>query len=144
NALPGNARFVRATPEPSTRTPELRWDLGTLPGGARREITLVLAPTGGEEVNNCARIQFEHGQCVRTRLTRPALEVRKEGPAEAILYDSLSYKVTVTNTGGADATRIVLTDILPVGLEHASGKNRLTWALGTLASGQSRMVEYQV
>jgi uncharacterized repeat protein (TIGR01451 family) len=32
----------------------------------------VLAPTDGCDVKNCARVQFEHGQCVTTRIVRAA------------------------------------------------------------------------
>ncbi|HJT79279.1 MAG TPA: hypothetical protein VJ739_18935, partial [Gemmataceae bacterium] len=66
--LPANARFVRATPEPFARAPELLWKFGTLGPCARREIILVLTPTGPGEVRNCARVQFEHGECVSTRV----------------------------------------------------------------------------
>jgi uncharacterized repeat protein (TIGR01451 family) len=67
NALPANAKFVRADPAPSSREPELQWPLGTIGGGAAREITLVLQPTNREDVKNCTRVQIEHGQCVTTR-----------------------------------------------------------------------------
>ncbi len=67
NALPANARFVRADPPPSAMEPELQWQLGTIGGMACREITLVLLPTNKEDVKNCTRVQFEHGQCVVTR-----------------------------------------------------------------------------
>ncbi len=66
--LPANARFVRATPEPFAREPELLWQFGTLEPCASREIVLVLVPTGPGEVRNCARVQFEHGECVATRV----------------------------------------------------------------------------
>lgn len=67
NALPGNARFVRASPEPHRSDPELQWHLGTMQGKSSCEITLILAPTNAEDVANCTRIQYEHGQCVTTR-----------------------------------------------------------------------------
>jgi uncharacterized repeat protein (TIGR01451 family) len=70
NPLPPNARFVRARPEPSEQEPELLWQLGTLPPGVCRELVLVLAPTDDNDVKNCARVQFEHGQCVTTRIAR--------------------------------------------------------------------------
>jgi uncharacterized repeat protein (TIGR01451 family) len=144
NPVPPNARFVRAKPEPSAIDPELLWQLGTLPPGACCEICLVLCPTGMGDVKNCARVQFEHGQCVCTRVVRPELTLRKCGPAQAVLLDTLSYELVVCNTGAAPATGVLLTDTLPEGLEHASGKNTLTWELGTLAPGQQRCVRYQV
>jgi uncharacterized repeat protein (TIGR01451 family) len=144
NPIPGNARFVRANPDPASRSPELLWRLNTLEPGARHDILLVLAPTGGDEINNCARVQFEHGQCVRTKVDRPALQLKKDGPTKALLNDSLKYTITVSNTGSAEATNILLTDLLPAGLEHASGRNRLSWIVGTLAPGQSQSVDYQI
>jgi uncharacterized repeat protein (TIGR01451 family) len=68
NPLPANVVFVRATPEPSEKGPELRWSLDTLAPGAHKEIVLVLKPTGGTEIRNCARVQYDHGEIVTTRL----------------------------------------------------------------------------
>jgi uncharacterized repeat protein (TIGR01451 family) len=67
--LPPGARYVRAVPEPSEKTPVLTWKLETMTPGARREIDVVVVPEGMTELACCARVQFEHGQCVRTRLT---------------------------------------------------------------------------
>lgn len=68
NPLPKNATFVRADPQPTIQDSELLWALGTLPGGACRKICLVLQPTNQHDVKNCARVQFEHGQCTITRI----------------------------------------------------------------------------
>jgi uncharacterized repeat protein (TIGR01451 family) len=144
NPVPANARFVRASPEPSARDPELQWRLGTLEGGAKREIVLVLSPTVGDDIKNCARVQFEHGECVTTKVARPALKLQKEGPTRALLYDALHYKITLTNTGTAEVANVQLADVLPAGLEHESHKDRLSWIVGKLAPGESQRVEYQV
>jgi uncharacterized repeat protein (TIGR01451 family) len=144
NPLPANARFVRASPEPAVREPELLWRLGTLAGGARQEIVLVLSPTSGEEVKNCARVQFEHGECVTTKIARPSLHMHKNGPTQAVLSETLHYQITLTNAGNAELSNLLVTDLLPAGLEHASGKERLSWIVGTLSPGQTQTVEYQV
>src|SRR5262249_27299552 len=113
-----------------------------LPGGSRREVTLVLAPAGAGDVQNCARVQFEHGQCVTTRVARPSVRLRKSGPVQALLYDHLTFQLVVTNTGATELTNVVLTDVLSPGLEHGIG-SRLKWDLGRLAPGQSVRREYQ-
>src|SRR5262249_26383167 len=126
---------------------ELLWQLGTLPPGACREIVLVLVPTGPGDVKNCARVQFEHGQCVCTKIAQPgapALQLHKQGPGQAALNNVLPYRLTVPNTGSGQAPGVVVTDALPAGLEHTSRKNTLTWDMGNLAPGQSRTAEYQV
>jgi uncharacterized repeat protein (TIGR01451 family) len=122
----------------------LVWQLGTLEAGAKREIVLVLAATSGEEVKNCARVQFEHGQCVATKIARPVLRIQKEGPTQAHLNDRLNYKITVTNPGNADLMNVQLTDVLPKGLRPESGKERLSWFVARLPPGQSRTIEYQL
>jgi uncharacterized repeat protein (TIGR01451 family) len=144
NPIPPQARFVRAKPAPTAREPELIWELGTLDACTQREIVLVLSPTGADDVKNCARVQFEHGQCVCTKVPKPALELKKEGPSHGLLNETLTFKLTVTNCGEADAHEVKLTDSLPIGLEHSTGKRNLLWHLGTLAPGRSRTVEYQV
>jgi uncharacterized repeat protein (TIGR01451 family) len=85
NPLPANARFVRATPSPAPPgdDSDLVWVFGTLPPGACREICLVLAPTNACDVKNCARVQFEHGQCVVTRIANaPPIIGEPPVPAE--------------------------------------------------------------
>lgn len=171
NPLPVNAEFVRAVPPPALSQPELAWHLGTLPPCACRQILLVLRPTGAGDIRNCARVQIEHGQCVTTHIARPAaailatppppvaspLTVRKTGPAQATRYQAVAFKVEVANTGPAPLTNVVLTDLLPNGLEYLQGEDRpaappkresrrthtlLTWDIGTLAPGQQRVFEY--
>ncbi len=143
NPLPKGARFVSAKPEPATREPEIQWRLGTLKPAECRDIYLTLAPTGKEDILNCARVQFEHGECVRTRLMRPVLVLRKDGPAQGIVGQTLHYRLTVSNTGSAAARSVILTDRLAQGLEHASGHHVLSWQFETLAPGENKAVDYE-
>jgi uncharacterized repeat protein (TIGR01451 family) len=144
-ALPANARLVRATPESASAAPDLSWSLGTLAAGATREMVMVLTPTAPGDVNVCARIQFEHGQCVTTRIEKPAgLSVRKFGPAVAGVNEVLSYRIIVSNRGTVPLSGVGLIDKLPEGLEHASGKATLAWTVGRLGPGEARTVDYQV
>jgi uncharacterized repeat protein (TIGR01451 family) len=87
NPLPANCRFVSAKPEPAEKDSELIWTFGTVAPGECREIVLVLAPTDSSDVKNCARVQFEHGQCVVTRLANAPPGIveppkEKEAPKE--------------------------------------------------------------
>ncbi len=142
NPLPAHARFVRAEPEPTARDPELLWQFGTLAGGARKEVTLVLAAEGTGDIKNCARVQFEHGQCVTTKVAKPGISLRKTGPTQALLYDHLTFQLTVTNTGPTELTNVVVTERLSPGLEHALGGG-LKWVVGTLVPGQAQVLDYQ-
>jgi hypothetical protein len=118
DALPANAKFVSADPKPNKTDPELQWHLGTIGGGASREIILVLQPTNKEDVKNCARVQFEHGQCVTTRLAAlprpgdrppiittvppdelPIFDLEVRGPTQQYSNLPAKYEIRLTNKG---------------------------------------------
>jgi uncharacterized repeat protein (TIGR01451 family) len=140
--LPANTRLVRAEPPPSRQDSEMFWALGTLPGLACKEIWLVLQPVGCDDVKLCARVQFEHGQCVCTRIAHagppggprmpyveeqpgkkppekvppkglPRLELNITGPKEQLVSKPATYSITLTNTGARPAERAMITAQLP-------------------------------
>jgi uncharacterized repeat protein (TIGR01451 family) len=169
NALPENAKFVKSDPVPSKGAPELQWHLGTVGAGARREILLWLLPTNKEDVKNCARVQFEHGQCVVTRQAalppggRPPiietvpnvppegateLDLEVKGPPENYANLPTKYVIIVTNKGKVKAintqVRAFVSDKLKVKNVSAPGvdtKNLVEWNLGTLEPGATRALD---
>ena len=68
SAVPAAATFVRASPEPTARDPQIVWELDTLPPGTSKEILLTLKPTEDGDIDVTARVQFEHGESVRTHV----------------------------------------------------------------------------
>jgi uncharacterized repeat protein (TIGR01451 family) len=167
NALPANAKFVKAEPAPTKQEPELQWSLGTIGGGGVREIVLVLQPTNREDVKNCARVQFEHGQCVVTRQTAyppgarppiiqtipdstdlPALELSIRGPEKQHANVASKYEITLTNKGKGKATNVLVSTQLPKQLTPIKAsepsqvaENRIVWLLGHLDPGAKRVLE---
>lgn len=149
NNIPTNAKFLRATPPPDSLEGELIWKLGSLPGNSSKEIRLVVMVTGTGEVDCISRVQYEHGQAVKTQLASPLL-IKMTGPIQAMLYDTLSYQIDIFNTGNSELTGVQLTNIIPDGLEFltskpsTSGENPLIWNIGTIPGGQSKRLEFQV
>ncbi len=142
--LPAGVKFVSASPEPSAKDPELIWKLGTLSANCKQEITIVLLPTTTGAIANCARVQFEHGECTTTKVHKPALQVRREGPKEALKGDELKFLLTVSNTGDTELTNLKLEEFLPVGFEHESRQKILRWEMASLPPGDSETTEYTV
>ena len=149
NNIPTNAKFLRATPPPDSLEGELIWKIGSLPGNSSKEIKLVVMVTGTGEVDCISRVQYEHGQAVKTQLASPLL-VKMTGPIQAMLYDTLSYQIDIFNTGNSELTGVQLTNIIPDGLEFltskpsTSGENPLIWNIGAIPGGQSKRLEFQV
>jgi uncharacterized repeat protein (TIGR01451 family) len=50
------------------------------------------------------------------------------------------YEITVTNKGSCEATEVVLTELVPDGLQHESGLNTLTYKLGTIGPCETKKV----
>lgn len=168
DALPANAKFVKAEPAPTKQEPELQWHLGTIGGGAVREIVLVVQPTNKDDVKNCARVQFEHGQCVVTRQTAyppgakppiirtipeaaesnelPLLELAIRGPEKQYANLESKYEITLSNRGKGRATNVSVSAQLPKQLQVMKAsepsvvvENRVAWLLaGALEPGKSR------
>jgi uncharacterized repeat protein (TIGR01451 family) len=142
--LPAGVKLVRASPEPFAKDPELVWRLGTLSAGCKQEITLVLMPSAVGAIANCARVQFEHGECTTTKVHRPGIQVRRDGPKEVVKGDQVKFQLTVSNTGDTELTHITLQEILPAGFEHESGQKILRWEMASLPPGDSETTEYIV
>ena len=74
----------------------------------------------------------------------PTLTVAKTGPARALAGGRVAYRITVSNTGGTDATGVVLRDQPPKAFAlvavpsggRLQGTNVL-WDIGTVGAGQS-------
>lgn len=79
-SLPASVKLVRASPQVHQKDPELQWNLGTLPGYGCHDIVLVVLPVGLADIRSCTRVQFEHGQCVTTKIMAFAPEGSADGP----------------------------------------------------------------
>jgi uncharacterized repeat protein (TIGR01451 family) len=107
-------------------------------GGAKCEISLIVRPINHEDIQNCTRISYEHGQCVTTRVAAAApageppvidpgkklpveppfpfppgakakLTITAQGPAKQYVNLRARYFLNVTNTGDAPATNLLVT-----------------------------------
>lgn len=78
----------------------------------------------------------------------PAVSVDKTGPLGPLQldgYNTLEYTIVVRNSGAADVTNVVVTDVIPLGTELISAthsgayvpvESLVVWNLGTLEAGQ--------
>nr|WP_121273851.1 gliding motility-associated C-terminal domain-containing protein [Pedobacter schmidteae] len=58
---------------------------------------------------------------VTTPVTRkPVLSIAKEGPANVIAGDAITYKITISNTGTSDALNTAYADIIPAQVTNTS------------------------
>lgn len=137
--LTGSFTAGEVEPTPSdTREGVVTWELGTL--AAKESKVIRVRASGNEEgaLNTCGWASFSRVLCEDIKVVKPAVELRKKAPAEALICDPIPVTVTVKNTGSG-LTDIKVTDALPEGL-LSEGKNSLTFEADELAPGQSRHV----
>lgn len=142
DSLPRGIVYVSSVPEAVASGQDLTWELGTLSEGGTRTITIRARTTAQGVFEGCAVVYAEDGRitdrdCATVEVTAPGLEITRSGPEQAILCDTIPYRIVVRNAGDRPATGVRVTSQLPDGMTTA---DRLEWAsyeVGVLQPGQS-------
>lgn len=135
--VPAGMQLVDAKPEPRMQDDLLVWQLGAMPVGDERSITLQLVPQEEGELGSVARVTFEAAASVRTRSTRPELKITQRAPQKVLIGQQLEIELEVANVGTGAATSVILQADVPPGLNHPRGR-QLDNALGALRPGEVR------
>ncbi|MDG2223454.1 MAG: hypothetical protein P8L85_18880, partial [Rubripirellula sp.] len=135
--IPAGMRLVDASPAPIQQGNLLVWQLGSMPAGDERTLTMQLVPEQEGELGSVARVSFEAAASVRTIATRPELKVTQNAPETVLIGQQLEIELEVSNPGSGDANGVILQEDVPEGLDHPKGR-QLDNALGTLAAGEIR------
>jgi uncharacterized repeat protein (TIGR01451 family) len=126
--------------------------IDTLAAGESRTVRFRAEPQKPGTFVNTANVTADRGleasDSATTIVRQPVLEITKVAPATRLVNQTVTYTITVKNTGDGPAKDTVLTDDLPNGVTFISADNggmasggRIVWTLGTLQPGDSRTVE---
>ncbi len=135
--VPAGMRLVDASPAPVQQGSLLMWQLGALPAGDERTVTMQLVPETEGELGSVARVTFEAAASVRTISTRPELKIVQRAPEKVLIGQQLEIELEVSNPGTGEATNVSLQADVPEGLEHPKGRE-LDNAIGSLMPGEVR------
>ena len=141
--VPAGTEFISANPQPTQppRDGRLQWDLGTLEPGQEKRIVLQIKPTQPGEIGSVAQVVFAAQASMRTRVTKPVLEIRHETGREVLIGDSVVLDVVVENKGDGPANEVIIQETVPQQLAYSDGSRELEYEIGTLMPGQSRRVQ---
>ena len=156
DALPSRATFVSASDGGVVLGGTATWGLGTLPAGDVRTVTLVVRldavfPAGTTVVTNSATVisaetPLATSNPANTEVTAtPQLMVTKVvDKAAAQPGDTLTYTLTYSNAGNAEASGVVVTDALPARTTFVSASGgvaqsgtTVSWSVGSVAPSAS-------
>lgn len=140
DVVPDGATYVRSEPPAQVSGRDLTWKFSEMDAGQYKDIKVWLRPDREGRIGSCATVFALSRACAFGVVGKPSVALAKTGPATATLGQDITYTVTVSNPGSAIARGVVVTDTIPEGLAHASGQSKLTFNVGDLAPGQSRII----
>lgn len=142
--LPEGVTFMRSQPEAKLDGRELTWDFGSMSQGQTIPARIWLKCEREGDVCTCFCVEATPVAFCALLCAKPVLVCEKCGPAEVCPGDPINYTITVSNIGTCTAEDVVINDILPEGIEHASCQRTLNFKLGCLEPCQSKKVNFCV
>jgi uncharacterized repeat protein (TIGR01451 family) len=145
--LADGATLARSEPPPASVDAggALVFNLPPVPGNAKQEVTLQVKPAKLGPVTVNAEVVTADGLQASNRATTQVeqgkLQVLVEGPAVALAGEPIPFKVAVTNPGAAPAENVTVWARFDPGLASATPGNPLELSAGTVAPGQTVVVD---
>lgn len=138
--IPEGVTYMRSEPAAKVDGRTLIWEIGSMQcGQCIPAKVFVRCECEGENcMCFCATavpVRFCSLLCAK-----PILTCSKCGPAEVCPGDPVNYTITVTNRGSCTAEDVILTDVVPDGLEHSTCLKKLVYKLGCLQPCETKQV----
>ncbi|MBN1851917.1 MAG: DUF11 domain-containing protein [Pirellulales bacterium] len=139
--IPQGTQYVASSPQANqAANGQLVWDIGTIGPGEEQSIEVQLMPTEEGDIGSVATVSFASQASIRTRCTRPLLELRTTAGPQVMIGDEHVVSVEIHNPGSGDATGVMLLENIPEGVSHPSGPS-LEYEIGTLQAGETRKLD---
>jgi len=138
DTIPAGASYVRSEPAATVEGDQLIWKIGNLDAGQTSTSKVWFKAEKEGRLINCATVSADPRVCAMTLVGKPVLTLQKTGPENAVLGSDITYNLVIKNIGTASAREVMVTDPVPTGMSHSSGKSELSFEVGDLAPGQSK------
>jgi len=138
-SIPDGVQFISSNPVTSFSGNRADWMFPSMSKGETQNIDITVQPIAEGDHQLCSTISVENSFCLDVFSGQPKIDVVKKGPASVELGDEATWTVTVSNSGSAVATNVIVSDNLPASFQTTS---KLSQTVGTLAPGESKTVSY--
>ncbi len=138
DTIPANASYVRSEPAATVEGDHLVWKIGNMDTGQTISARIWFKAEKEGAIVNCATVSTGTRVCGTTLVGKPVIALDTSGPETAVLGADVTYDIIVKNTGTGTVRNVVVTDPVPTGMSHASGKSELSFAVGDLAPGAAK------
>ncbi len=142
--VPKGARFISSSPEAERVGDMLRWKYDHMNKGCVEQLRVTMVAEQCGCITDCMKVEVTPYACTTVCVGQPMLQICKQGPDEICIGDCATFGIQVTNCGNFCAEDVVITDIVPDGMRHSSGKRELRLDVGSLAPGETTTASIQL
>jgi uncharacterized repeat protein (TIGR01451 family) len=135
--IPKGTTLEGTAPRAELINKSLVWKLGTLKPNEEKKISIKVIPQEKGPIGSVAKVNFVAEIAAQIEVTAPQVQLSIDAPSQVRLGEKLKLSFTVRNSGRADASNVVLRNVIPDGLRHPAGAD-LEYAIGNLPAGESR------
>jgi uncharacterized repeat protein (TIGR01451 family) len=142
--MPKGFTFIKAIPVPMTRETALKWDLGTLNPGEKKQILITGKPSkigtvrySGETVLNF-KVATDSDFASTVNVIEPNLAFKLKAPKSALINQQIPVRIEFVNRGEAEVIAAKLVHTLPKGLLTYEGKSKIEKEIGNLPPGAKK------
>ena len=141
DVLPPTLTYVGSQPEAQRIDAMLSWNLGLIPAGSERVVTVSVKPNKTGSFDHAATVTMITGGKSRTVVREPKLKVEQTATSGQILRGQpVQFKIAVSNPGDGPARNVLVQAKLTSGLRHESGEpndqNLYEQTIDLIAPGQ--------
>ncbi|VTS00306.1 CARDB domain-containing protein [Tuwongella immobilis] len=137
--LPTGSKYLGGEPLAEINGDKLQWQLASLEPGAQRRIQVEVQANVEGDFKTRTTITSSAQTGMRTKVTRPKLDVVLTAAKNATVGDTVPFQLTLTNSGSGAATQIHLRAKLSDGLMHPQGQ-LIEADMAQLAVGETKTV----
>lgn len=139
--LPEGVTIISSSPEATIEGRRVTWQFGPMNKCEKRCAHVQLRCECEGELCACFCATATPVRFCALLCAKPQLVCEKCGPCEACPGDPIHYKITVTNRGSTAAEDVVVTDTLPIEVNHSSCMKTLQYRLGNLAPCETKTID---
>ena len=139
--VPAGTQLINTTPRANRGSRgELVWTIGALKPNDETSVTIELLPTTEGEIGSVATVRMASNASGRSTCTRPELMIDLVAPREVLIGEDVALDIKVSNPGTGVASNVVLSEVVPPGLEHVAG-GELEYEIGDLRPNETRQLQ---
>jgi uncharacterized repeat protein (TIGR01451 family) len=135
--LPDTLEFVKSQPEAKKEGSTLAWDLGEMPIGSEKTMTVVAKPVKVGSVEHTATVTCQTGTKARLVVQEPKLKVEQSiTPAKPLKGQPVQLRISVSNPGTGAARNVAVVVKVSQGLQDSQGSRVFDQEIRRLGPGE--------